>query len=406
MSFHRTRGALERRRLGKNRARSETRGDDRRVRRAPARFGRSRCDARDGRSFHALFGISLRVFSSDGFLLAESVTEQPICNYVGTLPEGRLACMKTVASARRADLSPHGDATHPCFTGAQYRIFSIDYDSRQLGKAVLGPSLPADVTSVPASLLAVDPKTDKALALELLPRMPRARAETITLISDHSAAHARPHSLQRPQVAAHLADAPVQRARELPRALREEREATRGLRSPHRARSPEVEFPGRRFARAAHAAHLDHRATARCWSRASPVRWPAISAKFVETIQDKGEQLLQLIMSLLDLSKLESGTLSLRKGWVALPELLSDVVSTVAPKAHKKAITVECTSDPDLPPLPGDAERLRQVFVNLTDNAIKFLPSGGVVRLVAAPAPFGGPSGEEGFQRFSNPRVA
>ena len=67
------------------------------------------------------------------------------------------------------------------------------------------------------------------------------------------------------------------------------------------------------------------------------------------------------------------------------------------PKRTRKPSPSSATSDPDLPPLQGDAERLRQVFVNLTDNAIKFSPSGGVVRLVAAPAPFGGPSGEEGF---------
>ena len=244
------------------------------------------------RSFHALFGISLRVFSSDGFLLAESVTEQPICNYVGTLPEGRLACMKTVASARRADLSLHGDATHPCFTGAQYRIFSIDYDSRQFGKAVLGPFLPADVTTVPASLLAVDPKTDKALALELLPRMPRARAETISLISDHLRRTLDLILFSGHKVAAHLADAPVQRARELPRALREEREATRGVRSAHRARSAEVQLPGRRFARAAHAAHVDHRLQRDAGRRASPARFCGDQRKFVETIHEKGEQLL------------------------------------------------------------------------------------------------------------------
>ena len=77
------------------------------------------------------------------------------------------------------------EMTHPCFTGAQYRIFSIDYDNRKLGKAVLGPFLPAEVTSVPDALLAVDPKIDANRALELLPRMPRAKADAITLICDH-----------------------------------------------------------------------------------------------------------------------------------------------------------------------------------------------------------------------------
>jgi len=62
---------------------------------------------------------------------------------------------------------------------------------------------------------------------------------------------------------------------------------------------------------------------------------------------------------------------------------------------------MECLVDPHLPHIQGDAERLRQVFVNLADNAIKFSPSGCVVVLAAGPAPFGadaeGAAAEEGF---------
>ena len=137
------------------------------------------------RSFQGLFGISLRIFSADGFLLAEAVAEQEICKYIAGLPDGRMACMKTVAAARRVEPQARGEAMHPCFTGAQYHIFSIDYDGRRLGKAVLGPYLPTELTSVPDSLLDADSSLDGVRALELLPRMPRAKADTIALISDH-----------------------------------------------------------------------------------------------------------------------------------------------------------------------------------------------------------------------------
>jgi signal transduction histidine kinase len=120
--------------------------------------------------------------------------------------------------------------------------------------------------------------------------------------------------------------------------------------------------------------------------------------KFVQTINQKGEQLLELIMSLLDLSKLESGTMSLRKGSVLMSKLLSEVASTLEPKARKKSIGLHWSVDPMLPPVQGDAERLRQVFINLVDNAIKFSPDGSVVRIVAAMAPSReGGAGEEGF---------
>jgi signal transduction histidine kinase len=126
--------------------------------------------------------------------------------------------------------------------------------------------------------------------------------------------------------------------------------------------------------------------------------------KFVETIHEKGEQLLQLIMSLLDLSKLESGTMSMRKGAVDLATLLSEVASTIEPKARRKAIAIECTVEPELPRLQGDSERLRQVFVNLADNAVKFSPSGEVVRLLARWAPLDAEAAKEGFSLLAPSR--
>jgi signal transduction histidine kinase len=119
--------------------------------------------------------------------------------------------------------------------------------------------------------------------------------------------------------------------------------------------------------------------------------------RFVQTIHEKGEQLLALIMSLLDLSKLESGTLAIKRGVVDISALLSDVASTIAPKARKKTITLECQVDAELPALQGDAERLRQVFINLADNAVKFSPSGAAVRLHAAWAPLDDADANEGF---------
>jgi signal transduction histidine kinase len=107
--------------------------------------------------------------------------------------------------------------------------------------------------------------------------------------------------------------------------------------------------------------------------------------KFVQTINDKGQQLLQLIMSLLDLSKLESGTMSMKKGTVVIGQLLGDVAATLAPKARKRSIEIECTVEPGLPDVQGDADRLRQVFVNLVDNAVKFSPEGGTIFITAGP---------------------
>jgi signal transduction histidine kinase len=348
------------------------------------------------RSFFALFGISLRVFSADGFLLAEAVSEQEVCRYIAGLPDGRMACMKTVAAARRVDPQACGEAMHPCFTGAQYHIFSIDYDGRRLGKAVLGPYLPAELTSVPDSLLDVDQTLDGIRALELLPRMPRAKAETIALISDHLR-----RTLELILFSGHKALLTSQMH------LSSVRESYRELQDKNKKLQEAFDK----------VSELDRLKSNFLGVVSHELRTPLTSIigysemlsegiagplvgdqqKFVETIHQKGEQLLELIMSLLDLSKLESGTMSLRKNTVSMEKLLSEVASTLEPKARKKSIAIECSVDPGLPPAQGDAERLRQVFINLVDNAIKFSPTDGSVRLVAAVVSPGDGHSEEGF---------
>jgi len=105
--------------------------------------------------------------------------------------------------------------------------------------------------------------------------------------------------------------------------------------------------------------------------------------EFVVTIHDKGEQLLALITSLLDLSKLESGSLNIHLVPTSVKELFEAVVSTLSPSARRKSIELSIEVEPDVRELKADAERLRQVFVNLVDNAIKFTPTGGKVRLLA-----------------------
>jgi signal transduction histidine kinase len=349
------------------------------------------------RSFHVLFGISLRIFSSDGLLLAESVTGQEICHYMGTLENGLRTCMATVSKARTIEPAARGkEVTHPCFTGAQYRIFSIDYDNRKLGKAVLGPFLPSEVTSVPESLLAVDPKIDGPRALELLPRMPRAKAEAISLICDHLrrtldlilwSGH---KSLLTSQM--HLSSV-RESYRELQQKNEKLQEAFDRLRELDRLKS---NFLG----------VVSHELRTPLTSiigysemLVEGIAGPLVGdqRKFVQTINDKGQQLLQLIMSLLDLSKLESGTMSMKKGTVVIGQLLSDVAATLAPKARKRSIEIECTVELGLLDVQGDADRLRQVFVNLVDNAVKFSPEGGTIHVTAGPQALDEASDEDGF---------
>ncbi|MGC4090492.1 MAG: HAMP domain-containing sensor histidine kinase [Polyangiaceae bacterium] len=99
----------------------------------------------------------------------------------------------------------------------------------------------------------------------------------------------------------------------------------------------------------------------------------------MQTIREKGEQLLALIKGLLDLSKFESGTMTLRKNNADVAKVVQEVVSTLQPGAMKKEVRLEPAVEAGLPRLWADPERLRQVLLNLAENAIKFTPPGGRV---------------------------
>ncbi|HEX7664064.1 MAG TPA: HAMP domain-containing sensor histidine kinase, partial [Polyangiaceae bacterium] len=105
--------------------------------------------------------------------------------------------------------------------------------------------------------------------------------------------------------------------------------------------------------------------------------------EFVDTIHEKGEQLLTLITGLLDLSKLESGSLTIRKNWVGITPILEAVVSTCQPNARKKGVSVNLDVEKHIVDVRADPERLRQVFINLVDNAVKFTPTGGAITITA-----------------------
>ncbi|MGQ9652023.1 MAG: ATP-binding protein [Phycisphaerae bacterium] len=99
----------------------------------------------------------------------------------------------------------------------------------------------------------------------------------------------------------------------------------------------------------------------------------------VTTIERNGEHLLSLINDILNLSKIESGNLSVERTQVSPHEILAHVASTMRPIAAEKGIEfhVSCTGAiPEV--IQSDPVRLRQAILNLVGNAIKFTESGAV----------------------------
>ena len=109
-------------------------------------------------------------------------------------------------------------------------------------------------------------------------------------------------------------------------------------------------------------------------SRLNPVQ-----KEWSEMISESADSLLSIINDLLDYSALEVGRLALTRVRFDLHREVEQAVSSYVPVAREKGLNLTYSIDHDIPEfVMGDPERLRQVLVNLVDNAIKFTDQGGV----------------------------
>ena len=89
-----------------------------------------------------------------------------------------------------------------------------------------------------------------------------------------------------------------------------------------------------------------------------------------------------LIQSILDMSKIQSGTFSVELAYVNIRDLFLSIQEVMLPIALDRQIELQVNSEPDLGEVIGDRNRLQQVLMNLVGNALKFTPTGGKVSLV------------------------
>jgi signal transduction histidine kinase/CheY-like chemotaxis protein len=101
--------------------------------------------------------------------------------------------------------------------------------------------------------------------------------------------------------------------------------------------------------------------------------------EFLSLIKSSGETLLVILNDILDYSKIEAGKMTPESIRFNLLDLVGDAVKSMAATAHGKGLELTFHVEPDVPlELSGDSNRLRQVLLNLTGNAIKFTAKGEV----------------------------
>ena len=106
---------------------------------------------------------------------------------------------------------------------------------------------------------------------------------------------------------------------------------------------------------------------------------PELQKEYLTTAKNSAQILLRLINDILDISKLESGKLHIEKRSFNLPALMKSIHSELEIKAMKKGLDLQLDIQPSVSSsFMGDPYRLRQVVMNLVDNAIKFTEKGRV----------------------------
>jgi len=332
------------------------------------------------RSVEALFGVSVRILTSAGTILADAGELPSLYRLYQKSKSGRLRLNQTISRVLAARPELGRITTVPCVSGATYFISAIAHDGHILGRIVVGPLFVADEPSTSPQELDVPEILEPELleALEAIPRRSAADCENILQHLGHTL-----DVLLYSGFKAHLASSMhLSSVRESFRELSEKnaklqlaydrlRELDR-LKSnflatvSHELRTPLTSIIG----------------YSEMLKEGIPGELNEEQAEFVTTIHQKGEQLLELIQSLLDLSKLESGTMSLKKKDVDCGALARDVALTLTPTARKKQVELTTEVEANLPAFFGDGERLRQVLLNLIENAIKFTARDGKVHLM------------------------
>ena len=123
---------------------------------------------------------------------------------------------------------------------------------------------------------------------------------------------------------------------------------------------------------------------------------PELRAQFTQTVKANADRLQRIVDDLLDLSRIETGGWRVEPEIVSIPEIAGEAWGTVEAAAEGKEAHIEVRVPPECEFVDADPSALRQIFINLFGNSLRYIPQGGEVELSArsVPAPTDGFRGD------------
>ncbi len=334
-------------------------------------------------SFSELYRVGLKVFDEAGDKLVDvKVGNADFCGYIWSRPAGREQCIETVGRVKAAPVGEEPvPTTFSCFSGCRYVVQPVLYEGDVLGRVVFGPFVPDDLVGLPAALTAISGDFDARLALGYQSKVRRVPLLTAEKILKHfmDLVDVMVFTGHKNLIAAKLHIEAVSES------YRELQEKNVRLEDSY-AKLKELDRLKSNFL-----ATMSHELRTPLTSvigysemmlegLGGPLT--AEQREYLGIIMEKGENLLQLITSILDISKIEAGRVRLVLSEVDASQIMRDAVATLLPVARKKGLRVTC-EPAALPRIMADRDKLRQCLVNLCSNAVKFTPAGGTIAVRA-----------------------
>jgi signal transduction histidine kinase len=349
------------------------------------------------RGFSELYQVGIKVFDEEGNKLADiKVGNGDFCGYVFSVQEGRNRCTATVARVKDGPLALSAFVPPPaggqfqkqglisvsCFTGLRYLILPIRWEGDELGRIIFGPFTPDDYREFPATLMDI-PGLDRRTLSAHLQKIRRAPEAAIARVLIHFA---------------QIVDTLIAAGQRTYLTSQLHIEATLETNRDLEAKNRKLEEMNARLT------ELDRLKSSFLATVSHELRTPLTSiigysemlaeglagpmseeqTDYVRTIFEKGEALLKLISSILDISQIEAGKVRLSFETLLLSDVVKEALVQATESAKKRGISLETRLPVQPYSVVADREKLRQVVVNLLANAVKFTANGGRVFLTVS----------------------
>ncbi len=363
------------------------------------------------KGFVDIYHIGMKVYEEGGPKLVDiRGPGSDYCSYLFGCGKCEMQCRRTVArvkdgpidaqgGARQLTAGPSGAVLIPCFSGCHYMVMPIRHEGDLLGRVVFGPCVAEGVNDLVPAIAALDvPGFSKEQARALLKGLRRVPEKAFAQLMTHFGS---------------IVDSLVFAGEKVYLTSQLHMEATRESFRDMEAKNRELLESNTRLK------ELDHLKSNFLATVSHELRTPLTSIigysemlseglagalnaeqdEYVRTILEKGESLLSLIGSILDVTKIEAGRVHLMPAPTDLAEVVRQSFTTIQPLAQRKGVLVDCSFQAELGKPVIDKDKVRQVLINLLANAVKFTPSGGKVHIeVSSQVPEGMlPAGTKGF---------